>query len=68
MIKGEDMMSMLVVQEMLGLELLGLIPEDAEVIRSTNRGYQLVLNQPPTLAGLAIEQAALRGGWLRGTA
>ncbi|KAK1322516.1 hypothetical protein QJS10_CPA03g01986 [Acorus calamus] len=60
MIKGEDMMSVLDVQEMLGLALLGVIPEDAEVIRSTNRGYPLVLNKPPTLAGLAFEQAAWR--------
>eukprot|EP00249_Psilotum_nudum_P017106 c26165_g1_i1 orf=41-1243(+) len=60
MIKGEDMMSMLDVQETLGLPLLGVIPEDAEVIRSTNRGHPLVLNRPPTLAGLAFEQAAWR--------
>ncbi|XP_004513184.1 septum site-determining protein minD homolog, chloroplastic [Cicer arietinum] len=60
MIKGEDMMSVLDVQEMLGLPLLGVIPEDSEVIRSTNRGYPLVLNKPPTLAGLAFEQAAWR--------
>ncbi|KAF2315574.1 hypothetical protein GH714_040083 [Hevea brasiliensis] len=59
MIKGEDMMSVLDVQEMLGLAL-GVIPEDSEVIRSTNRGYPLVLNKPPTLAGLAFEQAAWR--------
>ncbi|CAA2986009.1 septum site-determining minD homolog, chloroplastic [Olea europaea subsp. europaea] len=60
MIKGEDMMSVLDVQEMLGLPLLGVIPEDTEVIRSTNRGYPLVLNKPPALAGLAFEQAAWR--------
>ncbi|OIW08049.1 hypothetical protein TanjilG_20150 [Lupinus angustifolius] len=60
MIKGEDMMSVLDVQEMLGLPLLGVIPDDTEVIRSTNRGYPLVLNKPPTLAGLAFEQAAWR--------
>eukprot|EP01018_Ginkgo_biloba_P021296 Gb_06001 [translate_table: standard] len=60
LIKGEDMMSVLDVQEMLGLSLLGVIPEDAEVIKSTNRGYPLVLNKPPTLAGLAFEQAAWR--------
>lgn len=60
MIKGEDMMSVLDIQEMLGLALLGVIPEDSEVIRSTNRGYPLVLNKPPTLAGLAFEQAAWR--------
>ncbi|XP_074291544.1 septum site-determining protein minD homolog, chloroplastic [Silene latifolia] len=60
MIKGEDMMSVLDVQEMLGLALLGVIPEDSEVIRSTNRGYPLVLNKPISLAGLAFEQAAWR--------
>ncbi|EFJ08700.1 hypothetical protein SELMODRAFT_403279 [Selaginella moellendorffii] len=60
MIKGEDMMSVLDVQEMLGLPLLGVVPEDSEVIKSTNRGYPLVLKKPPTLAGLALEQAAWR--------
>ncbi|ERM96489.1 hypothetical protein AMTRI_Chr09g36230 [Amborella trichopoda] len=60
LIRGEDMMSVLDVQEMLGLALLGVIPEDAEVIRSSNRGYPLVLNKPPTIAGLALEQAAWR--------
>nr|XP_009418620.1 PREDICTED: putative septum site-determining protein minD homolog, chloroplastic [Musa acuminata subsp. malaccensis] len=60
LIRGEDMMSVLDVQEMLGLALLGVIPEDSEVIKSTNRGYPLVLNKPPTMAGLAFEQAAWR--------
>jgi septum site-determining protein MinD len=60
LVKGEDMMSALDVQEMLGLPLLGVVPEDAEVIRSTNRGVPLVLNDPPTLAGLALEQATWR--------
>ncbi|KMZ66953.1 hypothetical protein ZOSMA_280G00110 [Zostera marina] len=60
MIKGEDMMSVLHIQEMLGLELLGVIPDDSKVIRSTNRGYPLILNQPPSLADLAFEQAAWR--------
>ncbi|KAM0975674.1 hypothetical protein ACFX2I_018552 [Malus domestica] len=46
--------------EMLGLALLGMISEDTEVIISTNKGYPLVLNRPPTLAGLAFEQAAWR--------
>lgn len=60
LIKDEDMMSVLDVQEMLGLELLGVVPEDAEVIRSTNRGFPLVLNRLPSLAGIAFEQAAWR--------
>lgn len=60
LIRDQDMMSVLDVQEMLGLELLGVVPDDAEVIRSTNRGFPLVLNRPPTLAGIAFEQAAWR--------
>lgn len=60
LVKGEDMMSALDVQEMLGLPLLGVVPEDTEVIRSTNRGVPLVLNDPPTPAGLALEQATWR--------
>lgn len=60
LVRGEDMMSVLDVQDMLGLPLLGVIPEDAEVIRSTNRGCPLVLTRPHSLAGLAFEQAAWR--------
>uniref|UniRef100_A0A2N9FVM0 CobQ/CobB/MinD/ParA nucleotide binding domain-containing protein n=1 Tax=Fagus sylvatica TaxID=28930 RepID=A0A2N9FVM0_FAGSY len=37
-----------------------IVNRDSEVIRSTNRGFPLVLNKPPTLAGLAFEQAAWR--------
>ncbi|XP_038971467.1 putative septum site-determining protein minD homolog, chloroplastic [Phoenix dactylifera] len=60
LMRGKDMMSVLDVQEMLGLALLGVITEDSEVIKSTNRGYPLVLNKPPTVAGRAFEQAAWR--------
>ncbi|KAF7105676.1 hypothetical protein CFC21_106458 [Triticum aestivum] len=60
LVRGEDMMSALDVQEMLGLPLLGVVPEDSEVIRSTNRGVPLVLTDPPTPAGLALEQATWR--------
>ncbi|XP_020113387.1 putative septum site-determining protein minD homolog, chloroplastic [Ananas comosus] len=42
------------------IKMLVNIPEDAEVIRSTNRGCPLVLTRPPSLAGLAFEQAAWR--------
>ncbi|KAL6606456.1 hypothetical protein ACP70R_042109 [Stipagrostis hirtigluma subsp. patula] len=60
LVKGEDMMSALDVQEMLGLPLVGVVPEDAEVIRSRNRGVPLVLNDLPTPAGLVLEQATWR--------
>lgn len=38
----------------------GAIPEDTEVIVSTNRGEPLVLKKKLTLAGIAYENAARR--------
>ena len=49
MIKKNDMMSVKDVQEMLGVPLLGAIPEDTNVIVSTNRGEPLVLKKKLTL-------------------
>ena len=60
MIKKNDMMSVRDVQEMLGVPLLGAIPEDTNVIISTNRGEPLVLKKKLTLAGIAYENA---GAW-----
>jgi septum site-determining protein MinD len=60
MIKRNDMMSVRDVQEMLGIPLLGAIPEDSNVIISTNRGEPLVLKKKLTLAGIAYENAARR--------
>jgi septum formation inhibitor-activating ATPase MinD len=57
MIKKNDMMSVRDVQEMLGVPLLGAIPEDTNVIISTNRGEPLVLKKKLTLAGIAYENA-----------
>jgi septum site-determining protein MinD len=54
------MMSVKDVQEMLGVPLLGAIPEDTNVIISTNRGEPLVLKKKLTLAGIAYENAARR--------
>ena len=42
------------------MPLLGAIPEDTEVIVSTNRGEPLVLKKKLTLAGIAYENAARR--------
>ena len=47
-------------QEMLGVPLLGAIPEDQNVIISTNRGEPLVLRKKLTLSGIAFENAARR--------
>lgn len=60
MIQTNDMMSVRDVQEMLGIPLLGAIPEDTHVIISTNRGEPLVLNKKLTLSGIAFENAARR--------
>ena len=60
MIKRNDMMSVKDVQEMLGVPLLGAIPEDSYVTVSTNRGEPLVLRKQLTLAGIALENAARR--------
>jgi septum site-determining protein MinD len=45
MIQKNDMMSVRDVQEALGVPLLGAIPEDGEIIISTNRGEPLVLKK-----------------------
>jgi septum site-determining protein MinD len=60
MIEKNDMMSVPDVQEMLGIPLLGAIPEDTNVIISTNRGEPLVLNKKLTISGIAFENAARR--------
>ena len=60
MIQQNDMMSVKDVQEMLVIPLLGAIPEDTEVIISTNRGEPLVLRRKLTLSGIAFENAARR--------
>jgi septum site-determining protein MinD len=60
MIQKNNMMSVRDVQEMLGIPLLGAIPEDNHVIISTNRGEPLVLKKKLTLSGIAFENAARR--------
>lgn len=60
LIKAGQMMSVSDVREMLGLPLLGVIPEDAAMIGASNEGMPLVLKKPPAMAGLAVEAAAWR--------
>lgn len=60
MIQKNHMMSVKDVQDMLGIPLLGAIPEDNHVIISTNRGEPLVLKKNLTLSGIAFENAARR--------
>ncbi len=60
MIQRHDMMSVQDVQDVLGIPLLGAIPEDLNVIISTNRGEPLVLRKKLPLSGIAFENAARR--------
>ncbi len=59
-IQRNDIISVNDVQEILGIPLLGAVPEDNNVIISTNRGEPLVLRKKITLSGIAFENAARR--------
>ena len=60
MVKKNNMMSVADVQQMLALPLIGVIPEDREVITSTNRGIPLIVRNKLSVAGLGFENAARR--------
>ncbi len=60
MVRANDMMSVQDMLEILSIPLLGVIPEDEQVIVSTNRGEPLVLADRPSLAGVAFAHAAQR--------
>ena len=59
MIKRGDMMEADDVLELLAVKLLGIIPEDENVLVSTNKGQPVVLN-PKSRAGQAFKNVALR--------
>jgi len=59
MVKREDMLSPDDVLELLAVELIGIIPEDENVILSTNRGLPIVLNGKSP-AGQAFRNIAAR--------
>jgi len=60
MVKTDDMMSIDDVQNILGIPLIGIIPESEEVIIASNRGEPLVLEEKLSLPGLAFENTAYR--------
>lgn len=59
MIKRGDMMEADDVLELLAVKLLGIVPEDENVLVSTNKGQPVVLN-PKSRAGQAFKNVALR--------
>lgn len=59
MVRREDMLSPEDVLELLAIELIGIVPEDENVILSTNRGVPIVLDGK-SLAGQAYRNIAQR--------
>ena len=60
MVKTDDMMSIDDVKNILGIPLVGVIPDSEQVIIASNRGEPLVLEEKLSLPGLAFENTARR--------
>ncbi len=60
MIETNDMMSVDDVLEILGIRLLGIVPEDEKIIVSANKGDPVALNMKSHGAGQAYRNVALR--------
>jgi septum site-determining protein MinD len=60
MVKTDDMMSIDDVKNILGIPLIGVIPDSEQVIVASNRGEPLVLEKKLSLPGLAFENTAQR--------
>ncbi|MEN9230061.1 MAG: septum site-determining protein MinD [Thermostichus sp. DG02_5_bins_236] len=60
MVAASQMMSVEDVVEVLAIPLVGIVPEDREVIVSTNKGEPLVLSTNPPLAAQALQRIARR--------
>jgi septum site-determining protein MinD len=60
MVENEQMMSVKDVQDILAIPLLGVIPDDEQVIVSTNKGEPLILEEKLSMAGIAFSNVARR--------
>lgn len=60
MVQANDMMSVADVKDILAIPLIGVVPDDEQVIVSTNRGEPLVLQEKPSMAGQAYINIARR--------
>ena len=60
MIKSDEMMSITDVQNILGIPVLGIIPDSEQVIIASNRGEPLVLEDKLSFPGVAFENTACR--------
>ena len=60
MVKTDDMMSVEDVKNILGIELLGVVPDSEKIIVASNRGEPIVLEAKTCLPGQAFENIARR--------
>jgi len=60
MIKSDEMMSVTDVQNILGIPILGVIPDSEQVIIASNRGEPLVLDDKLSFPAVAFENTACR--------
>ena len=60
MVKSENMMSVTDVTDILGIPLIGVIPESEQVIKASNRGEPLVLDENLSIAAIAFIRTAKR--------
>ena len=60
MVQDNKMMSVEDVLELLGVPLIGVVPDDEKVIVATNKGEPLVLNPDDSLPAIAIKNIAKR--------
>jgi septum site-determining protein MinD len=60
MIQLDQMMSVEFIKDLLVVPLLGIIPDDERIIISTNKGEPLVLEETPSLPGMAFTNIARR--------
>nr|YP_009550210.1 MinD [Tisochrysis lutea]YP_009873603.1 septum-site determining protein [Isochrysis galbana]AUM82513.1 MinD [Tisochrysis lutea]QKW88486.1 septum-site determining protein [Isochrysis galbana] len=60
MVKAENMMSVSDVKDILGVPLIGVVPDSEQVITASNRGEPLVLEEKLSIPGLAFINTAQR--------
>jgi len=60
MIRNDEMMSMKDIQNILGLPIIGAIPESEQIIIASNRGEPIVLEKKLSAVGMAFENTARR--------
>jgi septum site-determining protein MinD len=60
MVKTDDMMSIEDVTNILGISLIGVIPDSEQIIIASNRGEPIVLEEKASLSGVAFDNTTRR--------